>query len=34
MRPIELAEIHDCFTEEFETENPKEAKVFLNEISY
>ena len=32
-RPIKLAEIYDCFTEGFEIENLKEAKVFLGEIS-
>ena len=32
-RPIKLAEIYDCFTEEFETENLKGAKVFIDEIS-
>ena len=27
-RPIKLVVIYDCFTEEFETENLKETKVF------
>ncbi len=29
---IKLTEIYDCFTKEFETENLKEAKVFIDEI--